>query len=175
MTLAEPEWYVHKSSCGNSVRQIGLACLLYARDGNGYTPPNLAATLPFKLFPYILNHRLAICCCPEDRMSDLLNEVDKDTLSANIDYYSSYQICESVNLKELDKRETYPLVWEKRPFHIYRWYEGDPPHRHLREKIGLNVFFADGHLEYLTPTELLEFLRASGASKEAWEELPSDE
>jgi len=151
--LIPPGPWLH---CISNVRQIGLACVLYAQDWDGYTPPNLGAATD-----YVMDG-LDTYFCPADPMGGLVETEDKDSLFANIDHYSSYEICGQVKLEEVANKSKFPMVWARRPYHETK-------------RLHINVCFLDEHCEYLPVTELVELLRASGASKQPWEGLVAED
>jgi len=128
------------SSCASNIRQIGLGCLLYSQDWGGYTPPNLQSTFPY------MNGETRVYFCPKDAGSEVQGRLERDQIVSQLDFWSSYQLCDQVKLDTIEDKEAYPLLWEKRPFPC----EG--------KALGLHIFFADGHFEYVSLQDFAELL-----------------
>ncbi len=124
--------------CKSNLRQIGLACLMYADDNNGFFPPHFAALVPV----YVDNARIFSCNRNPSRWRDFNG--GRATAAS-----SSYAYVGGLSASA--------------PFEVILAYDRTPHNR-----AGRYVLFADAHVEWRREKNFQEELALQRAAIEKW-------
>ena len=116
----------NRIKCATNLRQISQGCLMYANDHNGAFPPDLGTLLKTG------DVAAAVFVCPSSNSA--LPSIPRDQLIDWVNTNSDY-IYAGAGLTSSKARADIVLVYEKETDH-----EGQ----------GMNVAFADGHVEFMT-------------------------
>jgi prepilin-type processing-associated H-X9-DG protein len=117
----------NRVKCASNMRQIGMACLLYANDNKGKYPPDMGTML--KTQDIVAD--VFLCPSSGNQIPNDLRGANVDVLAAWVNANASY-VYVGAGLKNDAPAETV-VLYEKKEDH---------------DEDGMNILYGDGHVEW---------------------------